>query len=288
MMEKCDAKNQIMALESSYVLGTSNLDLQRLERQHAIWRDDALAGWHRAGFAAGQRLLDLGCGPGFASFDLARLVGATGELLALDNAPIYLDYLQQQAHRLQLHQLRSQLFDLATCNSALELIQHQGGSWDGAWCRWLAMFLPDATKLVKFVASMLRPGGRLVLHEYVHWDTFALYPHGRAVRLFVERCIQHWQSHGGDPHIARRLPALLEARGLRLLDSRSLMACCPSDHPKAIWLQDFLRSYAPMLASAGLWSSSEQLELAAEISQAQLHPSLWVTPALVEMIWEQP
>jgi len=288
MIEKNELKNQIILPESSYVLGTTNLELQRLERQHAIWRDDALASWDRAGFAAGQRLLDLGCGPGFASFDLARLVGATGELLALDNSPIYLEYLQKQAHRLHLHQLRSQLFDLATCNSALELISQQGGSWDGAWCRWLAMFLPDATKLIRFVASMLRPGGRLVLHEYVHWDTYALYPCGRAVALFVERCIQHWQSHGGDPHVARRLPALLEAQGLRLLESRSLMACCPSDQPKAIWLQDFLRSYAPTLASAGLWSSSEQLELDEEIYQAQLHPSLWVTPALVEMIWQQP
>ena len=288
MIQKSDAKNQIIGPESSYVLGTTNLELQRLERQHAIWRDDALASWQRAGFAAGQRLLDLGCGPGFASFDLARLVGAAGELLALDNSPVYLEHLQQQAQRLQLHQLRSQLFDLATCNSALELISKQGANWDGAWCRWLAMFLPDPNKLVKLVASMLRPGGKLVLHEYVQWDTYALYPRGGAVALFVERCIHHWQSHGGDPHVARRLPALLEAQGLRLLGSRSLMACCPSDQPKAIWLQDFLRSYAPMLASAGLWSSSEQLELAAEISQAQLHPSLWVTPALVEMIWEQP
>jgi SAM-dependent methyltransferase len=232
--------------------------------------------------------LDLGCGPGFASFDLARLVGATGELLALDNSPVYLEHLQKQAQLLQLYQLRSQLFDLASCDSALELISQHGVGWDGAWCRWLAMFLPDATKLVQLVASMLRPGGRLVLHEYVHWDTYALYPRGRSVALFVERCIQHWQSHGGDPHVARRMPALLEAQGLRLIDSRSLMACCPSDQPKAIWLQDFLGSYGPTLASAGLWSSSEQLELDEEIYQSQLHPSFWVTPALVEMIWEQP
>ena len=273
---------------SSYVLGTTDLELQRLERQHAIWRDDALASWDRAGFGPGQRLLDLGCGPGFAALDLALRVGDAGELLALDNAPVYLEHLQQQAHRLQLHQLRSQLFDLATCNSALELVGQQGGSWDGAWCRWLAMFLPDPSKLVKLVASMLRPGGRLVLHEYLHWDTYALYPRGRAVRLFVERCIQHWQAHGGDPHIARRLPALLEARGLRLLHSRSLMACCPSDQPKAIWLQDVLRSDPPRLVSAGLGSATAQAELDVAIHQAQLHPSLWVTPALVEMIWEQP
>ena len=48
---------------SSYVLGTADLELQRLERQHAIWRDDALASWDRAGFGPGQRLLDLGKEP---------------------------------------------------------------------------------------------------------------------------------------------------------------------------------------------------------------------------------
>jgi len=69
MIEKSDENNQIRALESSYGLGTTNLELQRLEGQYAIWRDHALASSHRADFGAGQRLLDLGCRPGFASFE---------------------------------------------------------------------------------------------------------------------------------------------------------------------------------------------------------------------------
>ncbi len=80
MIENSDGKNQIRALGSSNGLGTTNLELRRLEDQHAIWRDHALASWHRAGFGTGQRLLDLGCGPGFASFDLARLMATLDHL----------------------------------------------------------------------------------------------------------------------------------------------------------------------------------------------------------------
>jgi len=105
--------------------------------------------------------------------------------------------------------------------------------------------------------------------------------------VFVDRCIQHWRDHGGDPDVAQRLPALLEARGFRLLHSASLMACSPSDHPKARWLQDFLASYPAQLSAAGRWSPEEQAALEAELQLAQQQASLWVTPALVELVWER-
>ena len=293
---------------STYVLGTAAAELERLGRQHAIWRADTLAAWDRAGFGHGQRLLDLGCGPGFAALDLAERVGPGGAVLAIDNAAPYLEHLQQQARDRQLPQLRTCCFDLAAAGtpeqfaSAIDSSAIDGaidssatngsatnsGQWDGAWCRWLAMFLPDPAQLVALTARALRPGGRLVLHEYVQWDTYALHPAGEAVARFVQRCIGHWQASGGDPHVARRLPALLEAQGFELLEARSLMACQPSDGPKARWLQDFLRCYTPQLAAAGLWSSADQQQLEAELDQAQRHPSLWVTPALVEQIWQKP
>ena len=269
------------------MLGCDRLELERLGRQHAIWRDDCRRVWRQAGFGLGSRLLDLGCGPGFASLDLAELVGRDGLVLGLDNALPYLAHLREQARQLDLPQLQVLQRDLSprAADGSLGLDNLSQGSWDGAWCRWLAMFLPRLEPLLDLVHQALRPGGALVLHEYVRWDTFSLHPHGALLRRFVACCIQHWRDHGGDPDVASRLPALLERRGFRLAHCRSLMACSAGTAPKALWLQDFLATYPAQLMAAGVWSSSEQEALRTELEAAAHHTSLWVTPALVEMVW---
>jgi SAM-dependent methyltransferase len=277
-----------MTAPESYVLGTSPEELERLGRQHQIWRDDTLEGWRRAGFGPGQRILDLGCGPGFAALDLAAVVGKSGRVLAVDSAAPYLAHLQHQANARQLAQLGTLTWDLNTDRAADAMPPLiSPATWDGAWCRWVAMFLNEPEALVRLIARALRPGGRLVLHEYVQWDTFALVPDGVAVARFVQRCIGHWQASGGDPHIARRLPTLLERHGLGLVQARSLQACERGDGAKALWLQDFLRCYSPQLAAAGLWSPQDQRQLEAELQPQRRTASLWVTPSLVEMIWER-
>ncbi|MCP9808046.1 methyltransferase domain-containing protein [Cyanobium sp. HWJ4-Hawea] len=269
---------------AAYVLGCDAEEQGRLARQHATWSAEMQAGWQRAGFSAGQRLLDLGCGPGHASLKLAELVGPTGSVLAIDSSAVFLAQLEHQCLQRQLPQLQTLEHNLSNA-----LLKELGsGGWDGAWCRWLAMFLPQLEPLLDLLLEALRPGGRLVMHEYLRWDTFSLHPRGSNLELFVGRCIGHWRSHGGDPDVAQRLPALLEERGFRLLHSQSLMACAPSDNPKALWLQDFLGSYPAQLMAAGCWSADEQQALEAELHWARQHASLWVTPALVEMVWERP
>jgi 16S rRNA G527 N7-methylase RsmG len=46
----------------------------RLGLQHHVWQSRVLDAWRRAGFGAGQRLADIGSGPGFAALDLAEIV----------------------------------------------------------------------------------------------------------------------------------------------------------------------------------------------------------------------
>lgn len=271
-------------MTTTYVLGSHAQESARLERQHRIWRPEMLASWQQAGFGPGQRLLDVGCGPGFASLELAERVGPQGQVLAIDSASAFLETLQRSCSEQGITQLSTLQHDLATPLTAQQL---NAGSWDGAWCRWVAQFVPRLEAMLDLLALALKPGARLVMHEYVQWNTFALYPRGEQLAAFVQACMAHWRQHGCDPDVAQRLPQLLEARGFRLSDSTSLMAVTPAAHTKARWLQDFLSSYGPQLMAAGCWDASRQAALAAEISWSQHHNSLWVTPALVAMIWER-
>jgi ubiquinone/menaquinone biosynthesis C-methylase UbiE len=66
--------------EVEYVLGTHDEEVARLD----VWRPRVLDAWRRAGFKAGQRILDIGSGPGFAALDLAAVVGRDGHVFAVE------------------------------------------------------------------------------------------------------------------------------------------------------------------------------------------------------------
>ena len=69
-----------MTDEAEYILGTDHDEASRLRFQHEAWVRHAHALWERAGLRAGDVVIDLGCGPGYTSFDLARVVGPEGPI----------------------------------------------------------------------------------------------------------------------------------------------------------------------------------------------------------------
>src|SRR5262247_4321582 len=85
--------------DCEYVLGTDDGELQRLGFQHRVWSAPAFALWERAGVHAGASVLDVGCGPGYGSMDLARLVGEHGRVLGVDLSERFLEHLRAEARR---------------------------------------------------------------------------------------------------------------------------------------------------------------------------------------------
>ncbi len=83
--------------ERDYVLGTHDDEIYRLGYQHRVWRPRALDAWQRARIGDGCKVIDFGAGPGFATMDLAEIVGPQGQVHALERSRRFLDTLQAQA-----------------------------------------------------------------------------------------------------------------------------------------------------------------------------------------------
>ena len=83
-----------MASSKDYVLGTHDEEIERLGLQHRAWRQRALDAWRSARIGVGQSVLDVGCGPGYATLDLAELVGPSGRVVAVDKSERFLGALE--------------------------------------------------------------------------------------------------------------------------------------------------------------------------------------------------
>ena len=263
--------------DQPYVLGTHGEELERLRFQHELWRPLAEAAWDRAGLTAGERVLDLGAGPGFAALDLARRVGPTGQVLALEHSPAYVAAGRRLAVEAGLTHLELRQHDLLR-----DPLPREG--FDLAWMRWVAMFLADLEPLLTQLPLALRPGGRLVLHEYVQWDSFGLHPHGAAIHRFGQAVQRSFRQAGGDPDVNRRLPSLLAARGFHIDALEPLPVLGREGSLAAQWMQRFVMVYAHQLQAQGLWSAADQAEALAEIEAAAEDPgSFWMGPTVLEL-----
>ena len=83
-------------MERDYVLGTHEEEVERLGLQHRVWQPHVLACWQRAGITVGKRVLDVGAGPGYATADLAEIVGPTGEVVAVERSSNFVEALRER------------------------------------------------------------------------------------------------------------------------------------------------------------------------------------------------
>ncbi len=269
------------AQDRPYLLGTDPEEGRRLETQHRLWAEAAHDIWDRAGFGPGDRLLDLGCGPGFAAVELAERVGAGGRVLAVDESARFIGTLVQEANRRGLDQLTARV-------ERVETLRIEPDSLDGAFARWLFCFLPDPAPVLERVVSGLRPGGRLVVWDYLNYHATTLHPRSPAFDRVLAAVYESWRRTGGDLNVGGRLPGLIAGTGCRVLDLVPLARFARPGAALWEWPTSFFFGYAPRLVEAGLLTEAERRAFEAEWREREQEPGAFLsTPPMVGIIAEK-
>jgi SAM-dependent methyltransferase len=266
------------AAERDYVLGTHDEEIERLGLQHRVWRPRVLDAWRRAGFSAGQTLLDVGAGPGYATLDLAEIAGPAGRVVALERSRRFLDALEENRRRRALGNIETREIDL------------DDGVWpdlaaDGAWCRWIFAFVKRPKSLLERLSRALRPGAALVVHEYFDYSTWRLAPPTPEIEEFVRLVMESWRAGGGEPDIGLRLPRWLDETGFALRSLRPFVdVVAPADDIWR-WPAAFLDVGLRRLVDLGHLDDARARAIAAAFAAREREPDTFmITPAVIELV----
>jgi ubiquinone/menaquinone biosynthesis C-methylase UbiE len=118
-----------------YVLGTTDAEHERLQRQAACLAPFTERLFRDAGMSAGQRVLDVGSGVGDVALLAARLVGPAGEVVGIDRDGAALAKARTRAAAAGLNNILFVEGDIATSLS--------GGQFDAVVGRLVLEFFPD-------------------------------------------------------------------------------------------------------------------------------------------------
>jgi arsenite methyltransferase len=150
--------------------------------------------------APGERVLDVGCGPGFHLVELAEQVGPTGAVTGIDASP----------QTLALARRRTQGRGNVTLHQAdATALPVPDAGFDAALSVQVLEYVADPDAALAELHRALRPGGRLVVWD-VDWATVSLHSSDAAR---TARMLRAFDRHLAHPSLPQTLTARLRSVG---------------------------------------------------------------------------
>ncbi len=269
-----------MKKEQAYILGTDSEELFRLGVQHQVWAEEAQKGWRLANFSAGQTLLDLGCGPGYCTKELAFIAGEEGKVIGIDKSENYISFLNNVATNYGLN--------IEGIHADFENMNLKPSSLDGMYCRWALAWISNPEKILKKVVAALKPKGRMVLHEYYDWGVLQTQPQKKALDKAIAMALKSFKDSDNEIDIGRYLPAILERIGMKVISIRPMMKIATPKSGVWQWPKTFFQSYFPRLIPQNYLTEEEVKSALADLEVLENTEGATIAPCLmVEIIAEK-
>jgi SAM-dependent methyltransferase len=170
---------------------------RRLDRQAEATRPHRLPLYARAGLA-GARVLDVGCGPGGVTADLAALAR---QVVAVDVDPA------------MVRRASEALPAAAVLRADGRRLPFPDASFDAAVCNLVLLWSAEPAAVVAEMARVVRPGGVVLATMEPDYGGKVHFPENPLIDLVFQG--EGVRRRGGDPHAGRKLRSHFVAAGLR-------------------------------------------------------------------------
>lgn len=198
-------------------------DEDATRKLEAIYRTPDIVEQRRQVLAAldlhpGERVVDLGSGPGLLALDILAVLGPDGEVEGIDLS----------SSMVQLAQRRCAGYSGARfqCGDVTQL-PYADATFDVAVCTQVYEYVADVDAALRELQRVLKPGGRALVVD-TDWAS-CVWNSSDAQRM--QQMIEAWDEHCPHPHLPRTLSRRLRQAGLEIDDCRALTLLNPRFDP---------------------------------------------------------
>lgn len=245
--------------------------LQILARER--WPDTAeLLG--RIGVGPGMHCLDLGCGGGDVTLELARLVSPGGQVVGIDMDEVKLGLAREVAAEGGLDNVEFRAGDVDAWRAEAE--------YDLVYSRFLLQHLVDPRALLRRMWAAVGAGGTLAAEDADFAGRLAEPPnegHEFARRIYDELLLRR----GGDPTIGRKLRGFFFELGA-IPEARLVQGLTTEGDVKTVSLLT-LRATADAIRAEGLATDDEIARAEVSLAAFTEDPETLITTPWVFQVW---
>ena len=245
-----------------YLLGRAEAEEMRLKRQIANLAPDSDAQFEKIGIRQGERVVDIGCGPGGVLHLLGKRVGPAGSVLGIERSVHFVELARRFVadHGLTQVEVREgDAYDTGLPRA----------SFDGAHMRLVLVNVPKPELIVREMVALVRPGGWIASFEADFLAHICDPPLPEWTRL-LNAYTAYSAAQGIDLYVGRRTHRLFREAGVADIRTDAVVHVYPPGHDRRTILRDFINNVADKLVEGGF---IERRQLETDIAMLELYLS---------------
>jgi SAM-dependent methyltransferase len=267
-----ESEERAVTQPDHYLLGCSDAEKARLKRQSAALAPESDAQFEMIGIKPGERVVDLGCGPGDVLSLLGKRVGPTGSVLGIERDAHFASLARRYVadHALPQVEVREgDAYDTGLPRA----------SFDGGHMRLVLVNVPEPERIVREMVSLVRPGGWVASFEADLLSLICDPPNPEWTRL-LDAYKAYSAAQGIDLCVGRRTHRLFRAAGVVDIHVDAIVRVYPAgDHGRLI-LWDFINNVREKLIDEGFIGRSDLERDVTALERHLSNPEVLVTSHL--------